>query len=244
MQPWPALITEAPERFEQHVQRGRAFHRLAQQCALGLDLQRLSAMIHDPDLSRWWQTLLANPPADLPETVRRAEVVVAAPLAPHRLVAKFDLLALSPGRRLVVVDWKTVHQRPRRTVLAQRLQTRVYRYLAVEASAAFNGGQRPQPEQVEMVYWFAQHGGSTERFAYDAHQYEADHDYLGNLVAEITSQQEPVWHRTLDERNCRYCNFRSLCERGVTAGFLDEMDEDLELSEMEIDLDQVAEVMF
>jgi hypothetical protein len=244
MQPWPALITESPQSFEQHVQRGREFHRLAQQMSLGLDRQRLAATIHDLELSRWWQTLLASPPAGLPETVRRAEAVVAAPLAAHRLVAKFDLLAISPGQRLVVVDWKTVHQRPSRVVLAQRLQTRVYRLLGVEACAALNGGRRPRPEQVEMVYWFAQHGGATERFDYDASRHAADQDYLGSLVAEIASQQGSVWPLTSEERNCRYCNYRSLCERGVRAGFLDDLDEDLEPLDFEIDLEQVAEVIF
>lgn len=244
MQPWPDLITESPADLERHLQRGRDFHRLAHQHNLGLDADLLEATIHDDTLARWWQTYLAHPPPDLPGTVRRAEVVVACPLAGYRLVAKFDLLAAEPGERLVVVDWKTALKRPPRSTLARRLQTRVYRYLAVEAGAGFHGGQRPQPGQVEMTYWFAESGGTLEHFPYDDEQHASDRDHLAHLVAEISSQQASVWPLTPDERRCRFCRYRSLCERGVKPGFLVDLDEDLDLPELEIDLEQVAEIEF
>jgi CRISPR/Cas system-associated exonuclease Cas4 (RecB family) len=248
MQPWPALITEPAVEAEQHMQRGADFHRLAHQHSLGLDAERLAATIHDEVLARWWQTYLAYPPPGLPEILRRAEVVVTAPLAgatrASRLLAKFDLLAVEPGERFVIVDWKTSLKRPRRATLAKRLQTRVYRYLAVEAGAEFNAGQRPEPEQVEMVYWFANDGGATERFPYDAAQHAADRAYLASLIAEITSRDEETWPLTPDARRCCFCNYRSLCERGVKAGFLGDLDEDLEPVALEIDLEQVAEVEF
>ncbi|MGD2205357.1 MAG: PD-(D/E)XK nuclease family protein [Anaerolineae bacterium] len=251
MQPWPALITGDPVKFEQHRQRAADFHRLAQQRALGLDPEHLAATIHDETLARWWQTFLAHPPAGLPEAVRRAEVVVAASLqsttpavADRRLVAKFDMLAIEPGELLVIVDWKTSLKRPRRATLAERLQTRVYRYLAVEAGAALNGGQRPEPEQVEMLYWFASKDGATEHFPYDAKQYDADRVYLADLVTEISACEESIWPLTPDVRHCRFCNYRSLCERDVKPGFLTDLDEDLEPAELEIDLEQVAEIEF
>jgi len=244
MQPWPALITEPALEAERHAQRGADLHHLAHQQTLGLDAERLEATIHDEVLARWWHTFLAHRPQDLPETARRAEVTVAAPLAGYRLVAKYDLLAVEPGERLVVVDWKTALKRPSRAALAGRLQTRVYRYLAVKAGAAFNGSRPPRPEQVEMIYWFAEFGGASERFPYDTDQHAADGDYLAGLMAEIAARSEPIWPLTLDERRCRLCTYRSLCERGVTAAFLSELEDDLEPSEVDIDLEQIAEVAF
>lgn len=244
MQPWPALITDSPVAFEQHVQRGADFHRLAHQHSLGIEPERLSETIHDKTLSRWWQTFLLHPPPDLPETFRRAEIVVAAPIAGYRLLAKFDLLAVEPGTRLVIVDWKTVLKPPHRATLAHRLQTRVYRYLAVEVGAAFNDGQRPQPEQVEMAYWFAASGGKMERFPYNADQHATDGNYLTGLVDKIVTRQAPIWPLTPDERHCRFCNYRSLCERDVKAGFFEDLDQDLEADEIEIDLEQIAEIAF
>jgi CRISPR/Cas system-associated exonuclease Cas4 (RecB family) len=244
MQPWPALISEPPAEAEQQLQRGADFHRLAHQHTLGLEPGRLAATIHDQTLAHWWETYLAHPPTGLPGMVRRAEVVVTAPLSGYRLLAKFDLLAADPGEKVTVVDWKTSLKRPARTTLARWLQTRVYRYLAVEATAEFNGGRPPQPNQVEMIYWFANDGGATECFPYDADQHAADQRYLSGLVGEIAARDEEIWALTSDVRQCRFCNYRSLCERGVKAGFLADLDRDLELAEPEIDLEQVAEIEF
>ncbi len=244
MQPWPAPITTEPDAFEMQMRRGADFHRLAHRHALGIAPERPAATIHDAELARWWRTFLTHPPARLPETLRRAEVVVTAPLAGFRLMAKFDLLAVEPGERFVIVDWKTSRKRPTRATLARRLQTRVYRTLAVEAGAEFNGGQRPAPEQVEMVYWFAAHGGATERFPYDAEQYAADRDYLAGLIAQIAAHDRPGWPQTRDERRCRFCNYRSLCRQDVQPGPLGELETDAEPEEMDADLEQIAEIAY
>jgi CRISPR/Cas system-associated exonuclease Cas4 (RecB family) len=244
MQPWPALIVEPPGKAELHMQRGADFHRLAHQHALGLEADLLAATIHDGELARWWQTYLDRPPPGLPGSLQRSEVTVTTPMAGFPLAAKFDLLSVEPGERIVIVDWKTMHRQPQRTALARRLQTSVYRYLAVKAGAGFNNGLRPQPEQVEMIYWFAHHGGATERFPYDREQYAADQIYLAELIAQIEVQQEAVWPLTANERNCHFCDYRSLCDRGVTAGFLEDLEEDLELPELEIDLELIAEIEF
>ena len=244
MQPWPALITGSPGEFEKQMRRGAELHHLAHQHALGIDTERLTETIHDETLARWWQTFLSHPPADLPQTARHPEVRVAAPLADYRLMAKFDLLAAEPAHRLVVVDWKASRRAPTRAVLARRLQTYVYRYLAVAGGAAFFGGHCPKPDEVEMVYWFAERGGTVERFAYDAEQHAAGHDYLASLLAEITTQSKAIWPLTPNERHCRFCNYRSLCDRGIKPGFLDDLDDDIEPTGFEIDLEQVGEVEF
>lgn len=244
MQPWPALISEPAGEAEAQMLRAADFHHMAHQNAVGLEAGQLAATIRDPILAQWWQTYLDRPPPDLPTALRRAEVTVASPLGGYRLVAKFDLLAVEPGRRLVVVDWKTMLRRPGRASLARRLQTRVYCFLAVEAGAAFNGGQPPEPEQVEMVYWLAGADGATETFLYDAGQHAADRATLSELIDEIAACQESTWTLTSDVRLCRFCNYRSLCERGVKAGFLPQLEDDLESPQLEIDLEQIAEIEF
>ena len=244
MQPWPALITDRPSDFELHLHRGADLHRLAHQYARGIEPERLAGTIQDETLARWWQTFLQNPPGGLPQAVRWAEIMLAAPLADYRLVAKYDLIALNPGKRFVIVDWKTASRQPLRSELERRQQTLVYRYLAVEAGADLNEGEPPSPERVEMVYWFATSGGATERFAYDAVQHENARAYLSSLFAQIAAHTEPVWPLADDETQCRFCNYRSLCERGTRAGFLDDLEDDFESIEEAIDLEQIAEVEF
>jgi len=244
MQPWPGLITSSPLDLEEQMRRSARLHHLAHQYFLDLDVASLENTIHDETLKEWWHTFLHHPPPGLPQAIRAPEIVLSAPLAGYRLMARIDLLAADPGQRLVVVDWKAVRHPPSTAILKKRLQTIVYRYLAVEAGATYNDGQRPQPEQVEMIYWFAHQGGEIRRFPYDARQHAADREVLTNLAKKISAQRDPIWPLTSDERNCRFCNYRSLCERGVTAGFLQDLDDDLDLPGVEIDLEQIAEVEF
>jgi CRISPR/Cas system-associated exonuclease Cas4 (RecB family) len=244
MQPWPALIAEPAIEAEQDRQRGANFHRLVQQHTSGVDTDRLEEAIRDPILLQWWHAFLVHPPADLPEAVRRAELLVAAPLAGFRFVAKIDLLAADPGHRVVVVDWKTLRRVPPRPTLADQLQTLIYRYLAVEAGTTHFGGLRPGPRQVEMVYWFANAPEETQRFGYDQQQHNATRQYLADLVHEIQTTHASIWPLTDDGRQCRFCKYRSLCDRGVQAGFLDDLEFDLEPDEPEIDLEQIAEIEF
>jgi CRISPR/Cas system-associated exonuclease Cas4 (RecB family) len=244
MQPWPALIVGSPTEMERQIERGSDFHRLTHQYFLGLDPKVLAASIDDPILLDWWQTFLEHPPTGLPDAARASEVVRAVPLAGYRLLAKFDLLAAEPGKRLVIVDWKTGKRPPSRSALARRMQTLVYRYLAAEPGAGLTARYTPRPEHVELVYWFAQSGGGIERFAYDADEHASTRMYLTGLIKEIVGQRGPVWPLTPDRRPCRFCQYRSLCDRGVKPGFLEELEEDLEPPEFDIELEQIAEIEF
>jgi len=236
-QPWPAVESEPLIERERLADLGRRFHQMAQRHVVGLPVEQIAASAQDPDLARWWWNYLNVPPHDLPSAVRRAEVTLTAPLGAHRLSAKYDLLALDPGRRAVIVDWKTERKRPTRAQLAARMQTRVYRYVLVEAGAALNGGQPVEPEQVTMVYWFAAFPAEPEVFPYNSAQHTDDATFLSSLVEEIAARAEAEWQKTDDTKRCTYCTYRSLCDRGIAAGISDEtkveLDLDIELAEIE-----------
>lgn len=249
---WPAVEAEPALENERRLQQGAAFHKLVHQHALGIPVEQLSSALADEELRRWWRNYLREPPPDLPPT-RHPEVTLSAPLHSYRLVAKYDLVAVEAGRQGVIVDWKTSRKRPSRKWLGQRLQTRVYPYLLVEAGSQFNQGQPLQPQQVTMVYWFANFPADPEQFAYDPAQHEADQVYLTSLVEEIENlatraAEEPteeVFPLTNNERHCRFCPYRSLCVRGVAAGPLVEMEEEVDVEEdfeFTVDFEQIAEI--
>lgn len=243
---WPAAEAEPALENERHLQQGAAFHRMIHQHLLGIAPERLSSAATDADLRRWWRSYLERGLAELPPS-RYPEVVLSAPIGGHRLVAKVDLVAVDPGRRVVVVDWKTSRRRPRRSWLAGRLQTRVYPYLLVRAGSHLNAGQPFAPEQVEMVYWFADFPADPERFAYDAAQYDADAVYLAALVEEIAGLGDEDLPLTIEERRCRYCVYRSLCRRGVRAGAFDEAEEEMGGGDdfgISLDFEQIAELEY
>jgi CRISPR/Cas system-associated exonuclease Cas4 (RecB family) len=248
-QPWPAVASEPLDEYERLVERGQRFHRLAERHNLGVPEATLTRSIDDDDLRRWWRNYLESPPPNLPTAVRRPEVTLSAPLGGYRLtVARYDLLAVEPGQRAVIVDWKTSLRRPDSAALAARLQTRIYRYVLVEAGTALNGGLPLSPEQITMIYWFAEHPANPEILPYDSAQYTADAAELASLVADIAAHAEgaeEVWPLTPDERRCRFCTYRSLCRRGVLPGPLTEFDVDaaIEIS-LDFDFEEIEEIEY
>jgi CRISPR/Cas system-associated exonuclease Cas4 (RecB family) len=243
-QEWPAIESEPIAERERLADLGQRFHRLAQQHVQGLPgeaLHNLAAV--DPDLARWWANFLKLEVGSwklevgggftIPAT-RRAEVMFSIPLGAHRLVAKYDLLATDDGRA-VVVDWKTERKRPDRSALLKRMQTRVYRYVLAKLYPSL------PPESMALVYWFAEHPADPEVLAYDSAQLAKDENDLRDLVAEIESRTEDIWPLTPDERKCRFCTYRSLCDRGVAAGVAEADDVEVDL---EIDLSQIDEIAY
>jgi hypothetical protein len=213
---------------------------------VGITAEQLNAVIADANLRRWWLNYLGSGPGEVPE-VHHPEIVLSAPVFGHRLVAKYDLLAVDPGERAVILDWKTYRRRPGRTWLEERVQTRVYPYVLVRAGRDLNQGRPIEPASVEMAYWFAEYPDDAERFRYDEHRYREDEAYLNSLVEEIAGLPEDQFDRTTDQGRCRFCRYRSLCQRGVRAGDFREINEEGESEEeleISLDFDQIAEIEY
>jgi CRISPR/Cas system-associated exonuclease Cas4 (RecB family) len=262
---WPALEAEPADVYELHVASGEAFHRLVHQHQVGLPADLLTRMAESAtesaeageesreasgNLLQWWQNYLASGPADLPAE-RYPEIALSAPVGDYRVLAKYDLLAVEPGSRALIVDWKTSQRRPTQAWLAQRLQTRVYRYVLAEAGSHLNRGAPLRPDQIGMLYWFANYPDRPERLPYDETQHAADARFLARLVNEIATADEDDFPKTEDVRRCRFCAYRSLCDRGIEAGDMTEQepeDEDEPETDQDwldrIDFEQVGEIAF
>lgn len=221
-QDWPSPAAEPLAEAEEVYEAGRRFHLLMQRYWLGLPITRAHI---DPALLPWWDTFQASQPV-LPGTIRRPEVETTAVLHGRRMTAKFDLLAYAPDSRAVIVDWKTSKPTPRR-YLDRRLQTIIYPMMLVETSQRLIGWQIA-PEDVRLVYWFAgtpdlpETQGLLEIFEYSTARYEEDKRYLAATLNRLLSLEVDVWPLTPNERLCRLCQYRSLCDRGRVAGSLDE----------------------
>jgi CRISPR/Cas system-associated exonuclease Cas4 (RecB family) len=220
-QAWPAVEAEPIFDKENFLRQGAIFHRMAQQYILGLPAERVLQANDDPELNIWWGNFIESGLDGLPDA-RYPEKLLSILLAGEPLIAKYDLIAIKPGQRAVIVDWKTSRKKPPRQWLAERLQTRIYRYLMVRSGASLNGGEPFAPEQVEMRYWFTNFPGEAESFPYDATQFAEDEAFLADLISVIVAQDDAVFPLTPDERRCRFCQYRSLCARGRVPGTMDE----------------------
>ena len=232
---WPAIETEPVQEHERELQRGSQFHHMIHQHLLGVPEERLTAMAQDEDLLHWWQSYLAHtkdltgcgagPGNNAPSSSPRCypEASVSAPLNGYRLVAKYDLLIVHPDNQARILDWKTSRQPPssrRRRALEMRMQTRLYPYLLSRVGAQFILGHPIPSDQIEMTYWFANFPEHGEHFPYNATRFAEDEHYLVGLIEQI-KRLSGEFPKTADELRCRFCVYRSLCERGVQAGVLE-----------------------
>jgi len=257
---WPAIESQPAIENEHFMQQGAAFHRLVHQYLIGIPTDRLSEMNQDPDLQFWWQNFITHS-TQMPGLVgddyhRFPEITLTMPFENQRLIAKFDLIVYLPEDRLIIYDWKTSRHQSRRDRLASRWQTRLYPFLLTHAGSNLLAGSLPekiidlQPDQITFLYWFPAFPQTPLSFPYSSAQFRYDHDDLTTMlrtIARLSANPKPEsFPLTPEEINCKFCIYRSLCDRGIQAGVVDEdySEDDNEMQEIIIDFDQIAETEF
>ena len=252
---YPAVETEPTLENEKHQQEGEYFHRLVQQHLIGIPAEQIAKFANTLNLQRWWENfqnstdltglreaLLKQSEGNKDLSGLYPEATLSAPLGNYRLLAKYDLITIQNGKA-IIYDWKTYRKRPRNEWLAARMQTRVYQALLVKAGAHLNHGQPFEPEQIEMIYWFADFPNEPARFAYTSAQFKRDWDLLLKLSEEVaTASSYPL---TEDRQKCLYCTYRSYCERGIRAGNMEQAEAEMEAEELfDVNFEQIGEIAF
>ena len=241
---YPAAETEPTLENEKHQQEGEYFHRLIQQHLIGIPAEQISKFANTPNLQRWWENFQNTRELKDLRTLSGLypESTLSAPLGKHRLLAKYDLIAVQDGQA-VIYDWKTYRKRPRNEWLSARMQTRVYRALLVKAGAHLNQGRPFEPEQIEMVYWFAEFPEEPVKLPYTSAQFQRDWDTLLKLSEEVASASS--YPLTEDRQKCLFCTYRSYCERGVRAGDVEQAEAEMEAEELfDVNFEQIGEIAF
>jgi CRISPR/Cas system-associated exonuclease Cas4 (RecB family) len=252
-QAWPAVEAEPYLENERRIDQGARFHKIVRRFLIGLPEDQIKRSItHDEIMNSWWNNFIkAYREGNLTLLKDKAnqhleEMTLSVPVGEFRLIAKYDLLIFQPDGRVVIFDWKTSQNHPKRRWLAERMQTHVYPFVLVGAAQSLLEVEI-DPKYIEMVYWFANQPDQLERFAYDDNSYREDGRLLSNLISTIAQKTEPVFPLTPDIKRCLYCTYRSLCNRGVTAGDLQHLEREPEVDldgEITIDFDQIGEIEF
>jgi hypothetical protein len=245
-QSWPAEESEPVLEFEHHLQLGSQFHQLVYQYLNGLSENILIHSINDPDLHSWFNNFLAYyHNLDFKQTL--AEFSIRVPIQHYQVIVVYDLIAVAKDDNLQILDWKTARKKPRKDILSGRIQTILYPYAALEACDHFLPGYPCSPERIQMSYLFVQQtADNVITFNYSQEQHTRYKKYLEDLIKEIQSREPASFERTDDLRRCKYCVYRSLCERGDIAGKFSEMEneEDLTQQMLDIDFDAQDEIAF
>ncbi len=100
-----------------------------------------------------------------------------------------------------------------------------------------------------MFYWFSEFPSIPEKFLYTRERMQQDRAYLENLVLEIERLESNEYFLTEREINCRYCVYRSLCDRGIEAGTSttkqpDYDDRSDEIIQSKFDFEAIPEIEF
>jgi len=243
-QPWPMPEDEDPLDYQRHLARGRMFHQWLVRRHWGIEMSEIVEACEDSLLRQWWRAVETLFPWDaLPDGMREAELPVVVSLGEYRLYARYDYLALDPQNKVaVIVDWKTLASVPSYQVLRERIQTRVYLYTLIAASHVLTGGKSLAPDQVKMLYWFANYPDDVIEIPYSEAAFQQDAHYLQSLVREIGRRPREAFAPTEDSRLCTHCQYRTLCHREViTSAEEDWLDEEIDFA---LDLQDIPELEY
>ncbi|NMC28555.1 MAG: PD-(D/E)XK nuclease family protein [Pelolinea sp.] len=240
---WPAEESSPYLAFEQFRQKGSQFHACVEQYFHHGDPEKIERLIKDDDLRLWWKNFLRFS-MEQQFTTASSEILFQTSLQGHILIAKYDLLVQQEDGSMTIFDWKTSAslKRTDREFLKKKMQTLVYPYVLCGSA----GSQSIQPAQVKLVYWFPQYPDQPEQFPYSSIQMQQDERVLLERMEEITRKTLDEFPKTEDEKRCRYCVYRSYCERGKRAAnlFEDDLELDFDLSELDMDIDQALEIPY
>jgi len=236
---WPGLETQDVLAHEAQIELGDEFHKLLHMHSLGVSPQSIESIISDEDLRAWWKRYLDWQKDHLPGK-RWAEINLTTPVGQSLLTAKYDVIAKRSDGGFLIVDWKSGRVESK-AHLARRLQTSVYPFVLARAGESLNDGVPIQAEQIQMVYWFAQTGETVE-FETSTTAVAKTESVLTATIDEIAARFE--FPMTDDERRCRFCVYRSLCERGREAGGIEDMPEIEDDEIPDINIDDIEEIAF
>lgn len=245
---WPALVVDDAIDFEKRGQTGARFHRLVQQHLVGVPQDRLyelAAADPNPDVALWWEDFLLHVPPWL-EGDRFVETILTTHLGGYRLLAKYDLIQIHEDQ-FTIFDWKTSQKRPRKDWLLERVQSRLYPFILTHAGRTLINRSGTHPDQISMNYWFAPHPQTPVALPYSQKAYDVDQGYFMGLIKEILNLDEHDFARTSDLNKCRFCVYRSHCDRGTEAGDLaafDAFEMEPEDFKLDIEFEEIAEIKF
>ncbi len=245
---WPALLVDDAFEFELRGIVGARFHRLVQQYLLDIPKSRLTEIAEadpDPMFIQWWENFLEFVPPYLVGQ-RYVERTLSTRLTNQRVVAKYDLILVQKDK-LLIFDWKTSRQQLKKEWLLDRVQTRLYRMILAQSWGTFFPSGSLNPEDIIMNYWFAAHPNTPISLPYSKEAYQEDLRFFEDLIRGILDLNEENFYRTENSDKCRYCVYRSHCDRGIQAGDIESFDSftlDEEDFELDLDFDEIQEIEF
>jgi hypothetical protein len=97
-----------------------------------------------------------------------------------------------------------------------------------------------------MSYWFAQFPNDVVDISYREDAFKDDGNYFMTLFTEIKGQKESDFIMTNNHNHCKFCVYRSLCDRGSQAGISEDESfiHEPGSSVLDLDFENIPEIEF
>jgi hypothetical protein len=119
--------------------------------------------------------------------------------------------------------------------------------ILTQSGGTLSSNGRINPEDIIMNYWFTANPSILVSLPYSEKDYQDDVTFFREVIQEILDRKEKNFFRTDDLKKCRYCVYRSHCDRGIKAGDLESFEsfeEDEDDFELDLDFDEIQEIEF
>jgi hypothetical protein len=103
-----------------------------------------------------------------------------------------------------------------------------------------------QQENISMEYWFPAFPEEIITLDYSNASHATSQEVISSLINEIVLKEPGTFSKTTNKKRCAYCQYRSLCERGIQAGKIDDAENEPEGDSgiNNLDFDQIEEIAF
>lgn len=216
---WPAQAIMDDLRFEEDRQAGIRFHQLLHQYFIGFNPELLIRMAeNDPNnrVTGWFQTFLISPYARLQGKIESEKNVLTC-IDDKKYVVKFDLLQFDGGQ-YTLYDWKTSNKIPDWEKLLNSIQTKLYPVVLSEAYKI------DQP--IQFVVWELNYSETPFVYSFSQQDLKRNRQYFKEMTDEIISLGKSEFIKTSHTRQCKICEYRSHCNRGIMPAMLEDLGED------------------
>lgn len=210
------LNTPIDPKHEEYQILGSRFHLLMQQREMGLPINNL--LQADSQLQNWMTNFTKIAPEIFTpntnnQTFRESEHYRTLQIGDYLLTVIYDLL-ITDQNQAQILDWKTYPQPPKREILAQNWQKKLYMYVLAETSKCLL-------ENISMTYWFVQSKGQIKniKFTYNEQQHQKTaqelNQLLNNLIKWVKDYEynTPLPQIKESDQTCESCQYAVRCHR-------------------------------
>ena len=242
-QSWPSIPIEPVLALEELISRGRQFHFLVHQLFTGIPLASIKNAINDTTLREWFDRLILFYNGQAWKK-NLSELLIVSQLNQYRLIAVYDLIVQTSDGKVAIYDWKTSLHPPKKAFLKMKMQSVIYPFILFEnLNSLFPSEAIGDHSVISMNYWFPAFPENLISYEYKKIIHQENRELLLNLLEEIHKKiKTGQFKKTDNVRLCKYCQYRSLCDRGVCAGMGDELSFDSASDEIIIDFDALPDM--